>query len=84
MSKVVIITGASRGIGAAVAHAAARDNWQVVVNYRNSAQAAQAVVDRIRAEGGQAEAIRGNVADADDVQALFARSLDRFGRLDGW
>lgn len=83
MDKVVIITGASRGIGAAAARTAARQGWRVMVNYRNSADAAEAVVGDIRACGGVAEAIHGNVSREEDVLRLFGHCMERFGRLDG-
>lgn len=83
MDKVVIITGASRGIGAAAARAAGREGWRVVVNYRNAADAAEAVVGDIRAQGGVAEAVHGDVSREEDVLRLFGRCMERFGRLDG-
>jgi NAD(P)-dependent dehydrogenase (short-subunit alcohol dehydrogenase family) len=83
MSKVVLITGGSRGIGAATARAAARDGWQVVLTYRSDRQAATNVVAAIHASGGEAEASRADVAQETDVQALFAQIRTRHGRLDG-
>ena len=61
-NKVVIVTGASRGIGAATAKLAARDGYQVVVNYSASRQAAETVVGNIEAAGGSAMAFPGDVA----------------------
>lgn len=83
MPKVLLITGGSRGIGAAASRAAARDGWTVVVNYRSAKAAAEALVADIRAAGGNAEAVGGDVADAADVEAMFAFCRSRYGRLDG-
>ena len=81
-NKVVIVTGASRGIGAATAKLAARDGYQVVVNYSASRQAAETVVGNIEAAGGSAMAFPGDVAKEADVLRLFAEVDKRFGRLD--
>lgn len=83
MDKTLLITGGSRGIGAAAALAAAREGWTVIVNYRSAASAAEAVVAEIRASGGKAEAIGGDVASEQDVKAIFAHIGQRHGRLDG-
>ena len=79
---MVLVTGASRGIGAATALAAARDGWTVIVNYLRNAEAAARVVDAIRAAGGTAHAIAADVGNEADVVRLFTE-LDRVaGRLD--
>lgn len=70
-SRTVLVTGASRGIGAATAWLAAQHGWAVAVNYTNDASAAQRVVERIRAAGGQALALRADVSDEAQVQAMF-------------
>uniref|UniRef100_UPI00135C171C SDR family NAD(P)-dependent oxidoreductase n=1 Tax=Raoultella sp. 18111 TaxID=2681443 RepID=UPI00135C171C len=70
--KVVLVTGGSRGIGAATARLAARRGWAVAVNYARDAAAAARVVDGILAEGGEAVALQGDVADEAQVVALFA------------
>jgi NAD(P)-dependent dehydrogenase (short-subunit alcohol dehydrogenase family) len=80
--RVLLVTGGGRGIGAAVAKAAAKEGWAVAVNYRSDDASAQAVVGAIRAAGGQAEAIRGDASDPDAVEAIF-QAADRLGPLKG-
>ena len=80
--KIAVVTGASKGIGAAIAERLARDGASVVVNYNRSAKEAEAVVARIAAGGGKAVAIQADVARAGDAAKLFAAALERFGRLD--
>jgi NAD(P)-dependent dehydrogenase (short-subunit alcohol dehydrogenase family) len=81
-TPVVLVTGASRGIGAATALAAARAGYAVVVNFHRNASAAHAVVDEIQAKGGQALALQADVAQEDQVLALFAAIDTAWGRLD--
>ncbi|MBL8384144.1 MAG: SDR family oxidoreductase [Burkholderiales bacterium] len=76
MHKVMLVTGGSRGIGAATAVLAAGRGYAVAVNYTKDAQAAGEVVGRIRAAGGKAVALRGDVAIEHDVMELF-RDVDR-------
>ena len=82
MSKVMLVTGGSRGIGAAVAKLAARRGYAVGVNYRTHADAADAVVAEIRREGGQALAIQADVSQEDQVLGMFHTLDERLGRLD--
>jgi len=70
-SKVVLVTGGSRGIGAATARLSARRGYAVAVNYREDQAGAAAVVDGILREGGQAVAVQANVANESEVRALF-------------
>lgn len=79
---VVIVTGASRGIGRACALLAATRGWKVVVNYANDTEAAASVVSDIDREGGQAVAVRGDVSVEADVAHIFA-AADRLGPLTG-
>jgi NAD(P)-dependent dehydrogenase (short-subunit alcohol dehydrogenase family) len=81
MQKVLLITGASRGIGAAAARLAAARGWAVAVNYHRQRDAAQAVVDAIRADGGRAVALAGDVASEADVLRLFADTEAALGPL---
>ena len=76
-TRTVLITGGSRGIGAATALLCARQGWAVLLNYVRNAQAAQAVVAQIRGMGGQAQAVQADVADEAQVQALFT-TLDQY------
>jgi NAD(P)-dependent dehydrogenase (short-subunit alcohol dehydrogenase family) len=81
--KLLLVTGASRGIGAAIARRAAREGWRVVVNYRRDGDAASAVVQGIERDGGSALALKGDVAREEDVLGLFGEIDRRYGRLDG-
>lgn len=80
--KVLIITGGSRGIGAATALLAASQGYGVVVNYAANAAAAEAVCGRIHAKGGAAVAVRGDVSLEADIDHIFA-AADRMGTLTG-
>lgn len=80
--KIAIVTGASRGIGAAIAAELAAQGASVVVNHRASAAGAEAVVAEITTAGGQAVAIQADVSNLADSQRLIKETVDRFGRLD--
>lgn len=82
MDKVMLITGASRGIGAATAQLAARRGYAVCLNYRQRADAAEQLAQRIRQSGGRAITLAADVADEEQVAALFAAIDREFGRLD--
>jgi 3-oxoacyl-[acyl-carrier protein] reductase len=81
-NSVALVTGASGGIGRAVATRLARDGFAVVVHYAGNAGRASQVVEEIRAGGGQAIAVRADVADATQVERLFREAADAFGRVD--
>lgn len=80
--RIAIVTGASRGIGAAIAKELAAQGATVVVNHRDSAAQAGAVVEEICAAGGQAVAIQADVSQAAEAQKLIKETLDRFSRID--
>jgi NAD(P)-dependent dehydrogenase (short-subunit alcohol dehydrogenase family) len=79
--KILIVTGGSRGIGAATCRLAGRRGYAVAVNFRSDAAAAAAVVADIEKEGGRAVAIQADVAREDEVQRLFAETDARLGRV---
>jgi 3-oxoacyl-[acyl-carrier protein] reductase len=81
-ARVAIVTGGSRGIGEAIARRLANDGFAVVVNYAGNAAAAETVAEGIRASGGKAIALRGDVSRAEDVAHLFAATQETFGRID--
>lgn len=80
--KVAVVTGASKGIGAAIAKALAGAGARVVVNYASSKAGADAVVAAINAAGGDAIAVKGDVSKAADADALIDAAVAAFGRLD--
>jgi 3-oxoacyl-[acyl-carrier protein] reductase len=80
--KVAVITGASRGIGRAIALELGRRGASVVVNYNASADAASAVVEAIEEQGGEATAVQADVGDFDQAAALIQAAVDTFGRID--
>jgi 3-oxoacyl-[acyl-carrier protein] reductase len=80
--KVAIVTGASKGIGAAIAKHLAAEGAAVVVNYSSSKEGAYRVVDEITKQGGKAIALRANMAKKTEVERLFSETKKAFGRLD--
>jgi 3-oxoacyl-[acyl-carrier protein] reductase len=80
--KVAIVTGASRGIGRAIALRFANEGARVVANYERKAAEAEAVVDDIRSAGGEAIAVGADVSSKADVDRLVATTMDHFGRID--
>lgn len=80
--KVAIVTGASKGIGANIAHGLAAAGASVVVNFASSRDGADKVVSQIAAHGGRAIAVQGNVAEASDIKHLFEETIKAFGKVD--
>jgi 3-oxoacyl-[acyl-carrier protein] reductase len=80
--KVALVTGGSRGIGAAIAKALAEDGADVAISYAASAEKAKAVVKELRQKGVRAEAFKADQANAKEVEALVKTVSERFGRLD--
>jgi len=83
LKRVLLITGGSRGIGAATALLAAQDGWAVAVNYANNQAAANQVVQAIAQAGGQAIAVQGDVADEAQIVRMFATVDQQLGRVTG-
>lgn len=81
--QALLVTGGGRGIGAATARLAARQGWAVAVNYTANSLAADEVVRAIRAEGGTAMSVQADVADEEQVLAMFAKVDAKLGRLRG-
>ena len=80
--KVAVVTGASKGIGAAIAKSFAAEGASVIVNYASSKAGADAIVSAIAASGGKAVAVGGDVSKATEAQGLITATAKNFGRLD--
>ncbi len=80
--KIVLVTGASRGIGRAIARAAAGEGATVLINYNHSEAEAKGLAEELRSHGLRAETFRADVSSEAEVQALFKFMRERFGRLD--
>lgn len=81
MSKVMLITGGSRGIGAATARLAAQRGYRVVVNYVSDRAAAEVLCEDIRIDGGMALAYQGDMANLEDIERLFKQAVITFGAI---
>src|ERR1022692_3704236 len=80
--KVAVVTGASKGIGAAIAKQLAAEGASVVVNYASSKTGADKVVAEITSAGGKAVAVQGDVARKTDIERLFAETKKVYGQID--
>jgi 3-oxoacyl-[acyl-carrier protein] reductase len=82
VGKVAIVTGASRGIGKAIAQALSQEGAKIVINYASSADAAETLVQEIQDRGGEAIAIAADVSNPEQVETLIKSVMDKWGRID--
>jgi 3-oxoacyl-[acyl-carrier protein] reductase len=80
--KVVLVTGSSRGIGAAVAHKLAAEGAKVIINYAGGKEAADQTVNAIKQQGGDAIALQADVSKANEVAAMFDAAIAHYGKID--
>ncbi len=80
--KVVIITGASRGLGKAIALKYGREGWSVLINYLEQKKAAEAVADKVRSLDGEAEVYRADVSKTEDVKNMIDAAMKKWSRID--
>jgi 3-oxoacyl-[acyl-carrier protein] reductase len=80
--KVILVTGASRGIGAAVAKKLASEGAKVVINYAGGLEAAEQTVNEIKQQGGDAIALQADVSKSDEVKAMFDAAIAHYGKID--
>ncbi|MBL4937669.1 3-oxoacyl-[acyl-carrier-protein] reductase [Clostridium sp. YIM B02515] len=80
--KVAVVTGAGRGIGRAIALKLSKLGASVVINYRSSIKEAQELIDEIKSNGGNAEAVQGDVSSLEDAEKVIKFAVEKFGRLD--
>jgi len=80
--RVALVTGASRGIGAAIARRLASDGFSIVINYASSSREADALVEELAAQGTRAIAVKADVANADEVRAMFDAAEQQLGKVD--
>jgi 3-oxoacyl-[acyl-carrier protein] reductase len=80
--KVAVVTGSSKGIGAAIAKELAKDGASVIVNYASSGQQAEAVVSKIKSTGAKAKAVRADVSKPAEAKQLVEAAVSEFGRID--
>ena len=82
--KVAVVTGSSKGIGAAIALKLAQKGAKVIVNYSGNRAAADETVSRITSTGGQAIAVKADVSRKEEVEHLFDKTIEHFGKVDIW
>jgi len=82
--KVAVVTGSSKGIGAAIAQKMAKEGAKVIINYNGNQAAAEAVVETIKVNGGEAFAIQADVSQKEAVVRLFDETIAHFGEVDIW